>query len=93
MFAFVVGDRSEKTCRRLWNKMPEAYQRCLTFRDGWEAYQKVFPKATHRCVGKGRGETARVERWYHPLRQRRARFVRQTLSSSKSEAFHPMVIK
>jgi insertion element IS1 protein InsB len=35
--AFVIGDRSEKTCRRLWNKIPEAYKHCLTFSDFWQA--------------------------------------------------------
>lgn len=31
--AFVIGDRSAKTCRRLWNKIPEKYKQCLTFSD------------------------------------------------------------
>ncbi len=90
--AFVVGDRSEKTCRRLWNKIPDAYQRCLSFSDFWGAYQKVFSKATHRCVDRGSGETAHIERWYNTLRQQLARFVRKSLFFSKSEAFH-MVAK
>jgi hypothetical protein len=34
---FVIGDHSEKTCRRLWNKIPEAYKHCLTFSDFWQA--------------------------------------------------------
>jgi len=91
--AFVIGDRSEQTCRRLWNKIPAAYKRCLTFSDFWEAYQKVFPKKTHRCVDKKSGETAHLERWYNTLRQRLARLVRKTLSFSKSDAYHHMVIK
>ena len=40
--AFVIGDRSEKTCRRLWNKIPESYRICPSFSDFWDAYQKVF---------------------------------------------------
>lgn len=47
-----IGERSEKACRRLGNKIPDAYQRCLSFSDFWEACQKVFPSATHRCVCK-----------------------------------------
>lgn len=27
--AFVIGDRSEKTCRRLWNKIPDEYKKCV----------------------------------------------------------------
>ena len=91
--AFVIGDRSEKTCRRLWNKIPEEYKGCRTFSDFWEAYLKVFPKETHRCVGKKSGETAHMERWYNTLRQRLARFVRKTLSFSKSDVYHHMVTK
>ncbi len=91
--AFVIGDRSEKTCRRLWNKIPDEYKHCLTFSDFWEAYQQVFSKETHRCVGKESGETAHMERWYNTLRQRLARFVRKALSFSKSDAFHHMVTK
>jgi len=91
--AFVIGDRSQKTCRRLWNKIPDEYKKCRTFSDFWEAYQKVFPKKTHRCVGKDSGETAHMERWYNTLRQRLARFVRKTLSFSKSDAFHHMFTK
>ena len=91
--AFVIGDRGEKTCRCLWNKIPDEYKRCLSFSDFWKAYQKAFPKATHRCVGKESGETAHMERWYNTLRQQLARFVRKTLSFSKSDVFHHMVVK
>jgi len=34
-----------------------------------------------------------MERWYNTLRQRQARYVRKTLSFSKSDAFHHMVTK
>jgi insertion element IS1 protein InsB len=79
--AFVIGDRSRKTCRRLWNKVPQDYKACHSFCDFWKAYQQVFPKETHRCVGKETGQTAHIERWYNTLRQRLARVVRKTLSS------------
>ena len=44
----------------------------------------MFPSETHRCVGKETGETAHIERWNNTLRQRIGRYVRQTLSFSKS---------
>jgi len=91
--AFVIGNRTRKTCRRLWNKIPDAYKTCLTFSDFWEAYSQVFPKTTHRCVGKESGKTAHMERWYNTLRQRLARFVRKTLSFSKSDVYHHLVTK
>lgn len=91
--AFVIGDRSEKTCRRLWNKIPESYRRCHSFSDFWDAYQKVFDTQTHQAVGKESGQTAHVERWNNTLRQRLARFVRKALSFSKSDVYHHIVTK
>jgi insertion element IS1 protein InsB len=91
--AFVIGDRSEKTCRRLWNKIPASYRICPSFSDFWDAYQKVFGAESHQSVGKESGETAHVERWNNTLRQRLARFVRKTLSFSKSDVNHHIVTK
>jgi len=91
--AYVIGDRSETTCRKLWERIPEAYKSCRTYSDFWEAYQKVFPEDTHQAVGKESGQTAHVERWNNTLRQRLARFVRRTLSFSKSDFFHELVLK
>ena len=91
--AYYVGDRSEASCRQLWQRIPAAYKRCTTYSDFWAAYQKVFPKQTHRSVGKQSGQTAHVERWNNTLRQRIARFLRKTLSFSKSERVHELVLK
>jgi len=91
--AYVIGDRSEATCRKLWERIPESYRHCHTFSDFWEAYQNVFPEETHQAVGKESGQTSHVERWNNTLRQRLARFVRKTLSFSKSDYFHNLVLK
>ena len=53
--AYFIGDRSEKSCQMLWNALPENYKRAHSYSDFWEAYQKVFPKETHRSVGKASG--------------------------------------
>ena len=90
---FVIGDRSEKTCRKLWRQIPVPYQNCHSFSDFWDAYQKVFPEETHHSVGKDGGETNHMERWYNRLRQSNARFVRRTLSFSKSDTMHEIVTK
>ena len=91
--AFFVGDRSEASCRQLWDRRPEAYRRCRTFSAFWDAYPKVFATGKHQSVGKDSGETNHVERWNNTLRQRLARFVRKTLSFSKSDFYHELVLR
>ncbi len=88
MVSYAVGDRSEQTCRRLWKAIPQAYQKGHCYTDFWKAYQAVIPEEQHAAVGKETGETAHVERWNNTLRQRLARFVRKTLSFSKSLFMH-----
>lgn len=91
--AFVIGDRSEATCRRLYHKIPESYRHCHGYSDFREAYQKVFDTRKHQAVGKETGQTAQAERWINTLRQRLARYTRKTLAFSKSDAFHHIVTK
>jgi IS1 family transposase/transposase-like protein len=91
--AYYVGDRSDESCRQLWARIPQPYKQCLTYSDFWGAYQRVLDTGQHQSVGKESGQTAHVERWNNTLRQRLARFVRQTLSFSKSERMHELVLK
>ena len=91
--AFVIGDRSKKTCQRLYNKLPDDYKTCNSVSDLWEAYQLVFPSETHCSLGKEWGATNHIERWNNTIRQRLARFVRKTLSFSKSDVYHQIVTK
>jgi insertion element IS1 protein InsB len=86
--ARAVGDRSEKTCRELWNNVPKEYRKGQCFTDFWQAYQLVIPEDQLTQVGKETGETAHIERWNCTLRQRVGRFVRKTLSFSKSILMH-----
>jgi IS1 family transposase len=91
--AFVVGDRSAQTCRRLWAAIPEAFRRAHCYTDFWEAYSNVLPPEQHSAVGKESGQTAHVERWNLTLRQRLGRFVRRTLSFSKSSQMHEACLR
>jgi IS1 family transposase len=90
---FVVGDRSAKTCRRLWQAIPDRYRLAHCSTDFWEAYSKALPQAQHTAVGKETGETAHVERWNLTLQQRLARFVRRTLSFLKSLVMHEACLR
>ena len=91
--AFVLGDRSEMTCRKLWNAIPQVYRYGTCYTDFWQAYQAVIPDEQHQPLGKQTGETAHIERFNNTLRQRLARFVRKTLSFSKSSLMHEICLK
>jgi insertion element IS1 protein InsB len=92
--AFVEGDRSRATCERLWRAIPAFYKQASCYRDLWEAYQEAIPEERHQeAVGKEEGETSHVERWINTLRQRLSRFVRKTLSFSKSRHMHHCCLK
>jgi IS1 family transposase len=91
--AYVIGERSERTCRRLWRRIPESYKGGRCYSDFWEAYRGVVPEERHEAVSKESGELAHVERWNNTLRQRLARFVRRTLSFSKSDEMHEICLK
>jgi insertion element IS1 protein InsB len=91
--AYVIGDRSEATCRRLWERIPASYGKAHCYTGFWEAYQSVIPESQHTTGGKDSGLTAHVERWNNTLRQRLARFVRKTLSFSKSDRMQEVCLR
>ena len=86
--AAAVGDRSAETCRTLWSRVPKQYRRKLVYTDFYEAYFSALPKGQHRPRQKGSGKTNTVERFNNTLRQRLGRFVRKTLSFSKTKRMH-----
>ena len=91
--AYHLGDRSEESCRQLWNKVPPDYKECRSYSDFWDTYEKVINTGKHQCVGKESGQTNHIERWNNTLRQRLSRFVRKTLSFSKMEYYHEMNLR
>ncbi len=91
--AYVIGDRSQATCQKLWERIPAVYRTGHCYTDFWAAYQQVIPPEQHTSAGKETGLTAHVERWNNTLRQRLGRFVRKTLSFSKSELMHEICLR
>jgi IS1 family transposase len=91
--AFFVGDRSEKSCAALWENVPLAYKKGIIYTDFWDAYKKVLKDENHHACGKECGQTNHIERWNNTLRQRIGRFVRKTLSFSKSIEMHKLYLK
>jgi len=48
--ARAVGDRSQETCRELWNNIPEVYRKGHCYSDFWAAYQAIIPEEQHTAV-------------------------------------------
>ena len=92
--AFHVGDRSRRSAKRLWTKIPTAYRRHATFyTDQYVAYARVIPAVQHRAISKLARKTNHIERFNNTLRQRVSRLVRDALSFSKKLAHHVGAIK
>jgi len=90
---YALGDRDEAPCRKRWPSIPAKYRRGGCYTDVWDAYQAVIPVTKHRPSGKETGQTAHSERFNTTVRQRLARFVRKTLSFSKSKMMHEICLK
>jgi len=88
------GNRSDKTCLKLWRSLPPDYRkRAVIYSDFQESYKNILPSKRLRQVSKKSGETAHIERFNNTLRQRCPASVRKTLSFSKNEAPHEKRIR
>ena len=94
VIAFHVGDRSRRSAKRLWGKIPEAHRQHATFyTDQYVVYEGVMPAAQHRAISKLARKSNHIERFNNTLRQRVSRLVREALSFSKKLANHIGAIK
>jgi IS1 family transposase len=94
IIGFHVGDRSRKSARALWSKIPKAYRRHATFyTDQYVVYKGVIPAEQHQAISKLARKTNHIERFNNTLRQRVSRLVRSALSFSKKLANHIGAIK
>src|SRR5262245_14104982 len=94
VIAFHVGDRSHKSAKRLWAKIPEAYRQQATFyTDQYVVYEKVIPAAQHKAISKLARKTNHIERFNNKLRQPLSRLVPDALTFSKKLANHNSAIK
>ena len=50
--ACCLGDRSEESCRYLWEQVPAPWRAATCYTDFWEAYQGVMPDTQHVAAGK-----------------------------------------
>jgi insertion element IS1 protein InsB len=94
ILGYIIGDRSRKSAKRLWAKIPLAYRQHATFyTDQYAVYAGVIPAAQHRAISKLARKTNYIERFNNTLRQRMSRLVREALSFSKKLANHIGAIK
>ena len=91
--AYAIGDRTEATCRLLWQRIPAAYKKGIFFTDFLSSYAQVLPGGRHRAVGKESGQTHHVERLNCTLRQRIGRLVRKTLFFSQRDEMHEITLR
>jgi insertion element IS1 protein InsB len=93
--AFIIGDRSAKTCARLWGRIQRSLGSGTTAKPKASAISGNPPKrqllpvfagdSSYQQVGKSSGELAHVERFFGRLRQKLAQQVRRTRAASQSE--------
>jgi insertion element IS1 protein InsB len=94
VIAVYVGDRSCKSAKRLWMKIPLVYDQHATFyTDQYVVYEGVIPATQHQAVHKLLRKTNHIERFNNTLRQRVSRLIRETLSFSKELPNHIGAIK
>lgn len=91
--AYVIGDRSEQTFKRLIRKIPIEYLKCQSYSDYWKSYAILKAKGNHQQVAKKSGKTNHIERFWATLRARISRFVRKSLSFSRKLKYHHLMTK
>ena len=89
VIGYVRGDRTEKSCQRLIDKLAES-QITRFYTDWWESYEKLIPSHRHWV---GKQGTQRIERNNLTIRTRLKRWHRRTICFSKSKEMDDAVIK
>jgi insertion element IS1 protein InsB len=89
-----LRDRSGKSAKRLWVKMPWVYRHHAPYdTDQYVVYKGVIPAGQHQAISKVARQTNHMERFNNTLRQRVSRLARGALSCSKKLANHIDAIK
>jgi insertion element IS1 protein InsB len=93
IIAFYIGERDATAAQQLWQRIPYPYTLCPIYTDHYAPYETALPSLQHWAKPKSSGATAHIERWNNSLRQRLARFVRKSLSFSKSDTMHHIMLE
>ncbi len=87
--AFIVGRRTDASCRKLAQKLAPCQVRNF-YTDDWQSYAKIFPEERHHI---GKDGTKNIERKNLNFRTHLKRFQRRTICFSKTEEMHLSVLK
>lgn len=79
VLASFIGDRSRKSFRQLWRRVPPAYRRKLVYTDEYHVYREVLRPWQHRPSPKGSGRTSVIEGLNTKWRTRVSGLVRKTV--------------
>jgi IS1 family transposase len=83
------GDRSEATCRALWQSLPLDYRKRAVFStDEYHVYEKLLPPTRHRPAPAKSGNLSWCDSLHAVLRQPCANLVRKTRSFSRDLQLH-----
>ena len=93
IIAFYIGKRDTDAARQLEQRIPYPYTLCPMYTDQYSSYEGILPEHLHWAKAKKSGATSHIERWNNTLRQRLARFVRKTLSFSKCDVMHHIMLE
>lgn len=87
--AYHIGDRSDRSARALYEKIPNRLRSCKFETDDWGSDKKIFASTQHRI---GKAYTYFIEGFNATIRARCSRLVRKALSFSKSDQWHDLAI-
>ncbi len=94
VIAFHTGERSRKSAKQLWAKIPAVYRQHATFyTDQYIVYVGVILEAQYRAISKLTRKINHSGRFNNTLRPRVSRLVRMALSFSRKLANHIGAIK
>lgn len=87
--SFVLGRRTDASCRKLKNKLAACNVRRF-YTDDWQSYTKILDAKRHHI---GKDGTQRIERKNLNFRTHLKRMQRKTICFSKTTEMHDAVIK
>lgn len=88
VIAHHIGDRSQRSAKKLWNKIPKSLHSCSFETDHLEAHRIIIPSQQHKV---GKDLTYYIEGFNATIRAR-VSCLGKTLPFSKKDLWHNLAI-